>query len=119
MPTDFEEDFGLEIRFDVYRNTHRKHQKCTILAHIVFPSQRATMLYSYDDHSIFSSMIIDHIPEPTLDQRELFQAALNTLRLQPMLHDLQKGQNALEELEPPALSPTFWPRMLVLTSGLL
>lgn len=46
-------------------------------------------------------MIIDHIPEPTLDQRELFQAALNTLRLQPMLHDLQKGQNALEELEPP------------------
>ena len=59
------------------------------------------MLYSEDDHSIFSSMIIGHIPEPTLDQRERFQAALNTLRLQPMLHDLQKGQDLRGELEAP------------------
>ena len=39
------------------------------------------------------------IPEPTLDQIERFRAALNTLRLQPTLHDLQKGQGLREKLE--------------------
>ena len=57
------------------------------------------MLYSEDDLSILSSMIIGPMPEPTLDQIERFQAALNTLHLQPTPHDLQKGQVFPEELE--------------------
>ncbi len=59
------------------------------------------MLNSDYDHSILSSMILGPIPEPTLDQRERLQAALNTLRLQPTLHHLQKDQVLSEELEAP------------------
>ncbi|KAK0517239.1 hypothetical protein JMJ35_000394 [Cladonia borealis] len=37
-------------------------------------------------------------PEPTVDERERFQATLDTPRLQPTLHRLQKDQISYEEL---------------------
>ena len=65
----------------------------------MFPIQRATVLHTDRDNSILSTMILGPIPEATTDQRERFQAALNTLRLQPKLHYLQKGEDSAGEPE--------------------
>lgn len=46
-------------------------------------------------------MILGPIREPTFDQIERFQAALNTLRLQPTLHYLQRDEDLGGELEAP------------------
>ena len=43
------------------------------------------MTYWEVDYSIFSSIIFDDIPEPTVDEEERFQAGLDTLHLQPRL----------------------------------
>ena len=42
----------------------------------------------YPAFSICSWAVIDHIPEPTPEQKELFQVALKTLHLQPMVHNI-------------------------------
>ena len=60
----------------------------------MFPIKHAAVLHTDRDNSILSTMILGPIPKATIDQRERFQAALNTLRLQPKLHYLQKGEDS-------------------------
>lgn len=103
----FRDEFGLEIRFVIYRdNDHGRrgdHQDRIILAYIVLPLvQESIALFSRDDDrnyptfSIGSSIVIDPFPEPTIKQKELFHKAMETLHLQPMQHDLQKREETSE-----------------------
>ena len=79
-----------------------------LLAYIVLPPivQGETM-YSgdgerkYPTFSICSFAVIDPIPEPTLEQIELFKTALKRLHLEPMHHKISGDHDSEEILEAP------------------
>ena len=79
-----------------------------LLAYIVLPPiVEAGMMESGDGDrkwpgfSICSFAVIDSIPEPNPEQKELFQAALKTLHLQPMDHNLPEFVDLEEAIEVP------------------
>ena len=79
----------------IFDNETYRHA-CILLAYIVLPPIiEVGMMESGDEDrkrptfSIYSFAVIDPIPEPTPEQKELFQAVLKTLHLQPMDHNLQ------------------------------
>ena len=79
-----------------------------LLAHLVLPPiVEAGMREDGDDDrkwpsfSICSFAVIDSIPEPTTEQKELFQAALKTLHLEPMYHNINGDPPLMEDLEVP------------------
>ena len=76
-------------------NTETNRHPSILLAYIVLPPfADAAIIESGDEDrkwpafSICSWAVIDPIPEPTPEQKELFQAALKTLHLQPMVHNI-------------------------------
>ena len=79
-----------------------------LLAYIVLPPiEEVGMMESGDEDrkwpsfSICSFAVIDSIPEPTPEQKELFKAALKTLHLQPMDHNISEHPDLEEDIEVP------------------
>ena len=89
-------------------NPEMNRHPAILLAYIALPPVTDPgILQSGDDDrkypafSIFSWAVIDHIPELTPEQKELFQAALKTLHLQPMDHNIAADPNFEEDFAIP------------------
>ena len=81
---------------------------CILLVYIVLPSIVQTGMidsndgeYKYTTYSICSSSVINPVPEPTLEQTQLFKTVLKRLYLQPMHYNLSKDLELKDRLETP------------------
>ena len=91
----------------IFDNERYRHP-CILLAYIVLPPVTDPGILESADHdprwpafSICSWAFMDPIPEPTPKQKELFQAVLKTLRLQPMHPNLLSDPDLEEDFEVP------------------
>lgn len=81
---------------------------CILLAYIVLPPIAVPVIMESGDgdrkwpaFSICSWAVINFIPEPTPEQKELFQAVLKTLHLQPMDHHLHDNPDLKKDIMVP------------------